>query len=82
LKWKEVEHEEGKKAGLGDFWIVISLWSIMAPLAAGEAITLNVVSFAPAANVVEFQYIKKELFERINQLAKGQLTIMSRVVRR
>ena len=47
----------------------------VAPLAGGEAITLNLVSFAPAANVVEFQYIKKELFERINQLAKGRLII-------
>ncbi|MEW6667108.1 MAG: TRAP transporter substrate-binding protein DctP [Thermodesulfobacteriota bacterium] len=40
-----------------------------------ETITLNFVSFAPAANVVEFQHIKKELFEKINQLAKGRLVI-------
>jgi TRAP-type mannitol/chloroaromatic compound transport system substrate-binding protein len=38
-------------------------------------VTLNFVSFAPAANVVEFQHIKKELFDRINQLAKGRLVI-------
>jgi TRAP-type C4-dicarboxylate transport system substrate-binding protein len=38
-------------------------------------ITLNFVSFAPAANVVEFQHIKKEFFDRINQLAKGKLVI-------
>jgi TRAP-type C4-dicarboxylate transport system substrate-binding protein len=38
-------------------------------------ITLNFVSFAPAANVVEFQHIKKELFDKINQDAKGRLTI-------
>ena len=41
----------------------------------GETITLNFVSFAPAANVVEFQYIKKELLEKINQLAGGRLVI-------
>lgn len=45
------------------------------PASSGEAITLNFVSFAPAANVVEFQYVKKELLERINQLAKGRLVI-------
>ncbi len=49
--------------------------SILAPLASAEPITLNFVSFAPAANVVEFQYIKKELLERINQLANGKLVI-------
>ena len=52
---------------------------VMQPLPAcaqgGKAITLNFVSFAPAANVVEFQYIKKEMFDRINQLAKGRLVI-------
>ena len=42
---------------------------------AGKAVTLNFVSFAPAANVVEYQYIKKELFDKINQLAKGRLVI-------
>jgi len=40
-----------------------------------KPITLNFVSFAPASNVVEFQYIKKELFDRINQLAHGRLVI-------
>lgn len=52
---------------------------IMMPLyagaQAGKAVTLNFVSFAPAANVVEFQHIKKELFDRINELAKGRLII-------
>jgi TRAP-type C4-dicarboxylate transport system substrate-binding protein len=54
---------------------------VMAPFPTGAQatkpvpITLNFVSFAPAANVVEFQHIKKELFERINQLAKGRLVI-------
>ena len=56
--------------------------SIMAPQPVGAQasgpIALNFVSFAPAANVVEFQYIKKELFERINQLAKGRLIIQVR----
>jgi TRAP-type C4-dicarboxylate transport system substrate-binding protein len=47
----------------------------MPAAASGDAITLNFVSFAPAANAVEFQYIKKELFERINQAAKGRLVI-------
>jgi len=60
---------------LSIFALLVVYGSIMAPLAAGEAITLNLVSFAPAANVVEFQYIKKELFERINQLAGGKLII-------
>lgn len=48
------------------------------PKASGssEAITLNFVSFAPAANVVEFQYIKNELFEKINKLAEGRLKIV------
>jgi len=41
----------------------------------GEPITLNFVSFAPAANVVEFQYIKKELLERLNQVSAGRLKI-------
>jgi TRAP-type C4-dicarboxylate transport system substrate-binding protein len=40
-----------------------------------KPITLSFVSFAPAANAVEFQYIKKELFEKINELAKGRLVI-------
>ncbi|MEO0249770.1 MAG: hypothetical protein ABIN58_09615, partial [candidate division WOR-3 bacterium] len=33
--------------------------------AGGKPITLNFVSFAPAANVVEFQHIKKEFFDRV-----------------
>lgn len=40
-----------------------------------EPITLNFVHFAPAANVVEYQHVKKELFDRINQLAAGKLVI-------
>ena len=52
---------------------------VMAPLPASaqsnEPITLSFVSFAPAGNVVEFQYIKKELFERINKLSNGRLVI-------
>ena len=67
--------KEKRRMVLVMFSALLVYGSIMAPLAAGEPITLNVVSFAPAANVVEFQYIKKELFERINQLAKGKLTI-------
>jgi len=59
--------------------LVLAFAFVMAPLPAGaqagKPITLNFVSFAPAANVVEFQYIKKELFEKINQLAKGRLII-------
>lgn len=42
---------------------------------ATKPIVLNFVSFAPASNVVEYQYIKKELFDRINQLSKGRLVI-------
>jgi TRAP-type C4-dicarboxylate transport system substrate-binding protein len=38
-------------------------------------ITLNFVSFAPAANVVEFQHVKKELLDRVNQVAAGKLVI-------
>jgi TRAP-type C4-dicarboxylate transport system substrate-binding protein len=50
--------------------------SVMAsPKPGDKPITLNFVSFAPAANQVEFQYIKKELFDRINRLAKGRLVI-------
>ncbi len=52
---------------------------VLAPLLAGaqatKPITLNFVSFAPAANVVEFQYMKKELLEKINKLSKGRLII-------
>ena len=59
--------------------LVLAYAFVMAPLPAGaqagKPITLNFVSFAPAANVVEFQYIKKELFEKINQLASGRLII-------
>jgi TRAP-type transport system periplasmic protein len=59
--------------------LVLTYAFVMAPVPAGaqaaKAITLNFVSFAPAANVVEFQHIKKEMFDRINQLAKGRLII-------
>lgn len=59
---------------------LVMAWAlVLAPMPAGaqagKPITLNFVSFAPAANVVEFQHIKKELFERINQLANGKLII-------
>ncbi|OGP54236.1 MAG: hypothetical protein A2162_08820 [Deltaproteobacteria bacterium RBG_13_52_11b] len=64
-------------------WVVVALGLayayVMAPSPAraqgSGPITLNFVSFAPAANVVEFQHIKKELFDRVNQLAKGKLVI-------
>jgi len=52
---------------------VVSVGAQTAP--SGDPITLNFVSFAPAANVVEFQYIKKDLLERINQVAGGRLKI-------
>ena len=59
--------------------LVLAYALVMAPVPAGaqaaKAITLNFVSFAPAANVVEFQHIKKELFDKINQDAKGRLII-------
>ena len=59
--------------------LVLACAFAMAPLPAsaqaGKPITLNFVSFSPAASVVNFQYIKKELFEKINQLAKGRLII-------
>jgi TRAP-type C4-dicarboxylate transport system substrate-binding protein len=59
--------------------LVLACAFVMAPLPAGgqtdKPINLNFVSFSPAASVVNFQYIKKELFERINQLAKGRLII-------
>lgn len=52
---------------------------LIAPPPAGAQgsgpIILNFVNFAPAANVVEFQHIKKEMFDRINQLAAGKLVI-------
>lgn len=52
---------------------------VMAPVFAGAQatapITLNFVSFAPAANAVEFQYIKNELFEKINKLSNGRVII-------
>ncbi len=51
----------------------------MAPLPCvaqdGKPITLSFVSFAPAANVVEFQYLKKELLDKINQRAGGRLVV-------
>jgi TRAP-type C4-dicarboxylate transport system substrate-binding protein len=57
-------------------WVVALLIACPPAGAQGSGpITLNFVSFAPAANVVEFQYIKKELFDRINQLAAGKLVI-------
>ncbi len=58
--------------------LVLAYGFIMVPLPAGaqdKPITLNFVSFAPAANAVEFQYIKKELFDKINKLANGRLII-------
>jgi len=40
-----------------------------------KPITLNFVSFAPAANVVEFQYLKKELLDKIEKLTDGRVVI-------
>jgi TRAP-type transport system periplasmic protein len=61
------------------FGVVLGCMVVMGPmLAAAQApkpVTLNFVSFAPAANVVEFQHIKKEFFDKVNQLAKGRLVI-------
>jgi TRAP-type C4-dicarboxylate transport system substrate-binding protein len=58
---------------------ILAFALVMTPAFAAEKatkpITLNFVSFAPAANVVEFQYLKKELFDKINKLAKGRLVI-------
>ncbi|MFH1113306.1 MAG: TRAP transporter substrate-binding protein DctP [Pseudomonadota bacterium] len=52
---------------------------ILAPVFAcaqdAKPITLNFVSFAPAANVVEFQYMKNELLDRITKLSNGRLII-------
>jgi TRAP-type transport system periplasmic protein len=57
-------------------WVHVLLISPPAAVAQGSGpITLNFVNFAPAANVVEFQHIKKEMFDRINQLAAGRLVI-------
>jgi TRAP-type transport system periplasmic protein len=61
--------------------LVMAYAFVMVPVPAGAQasksapITLNFVSFAPAANVVEFQHIKKEMFDKVNQLAKGRLII-------
>jgi TRAP-type C4-dicarboxylate transport system substrate-binding protein len=49
--------------------------SVFACAQATKPITLNFVSFAPAANAVEFQYMKNELLERINKLSNGRLII-------
>jgi TRAP-type C4-dicarboxylate transport system substrate-binding protein len=54
-------------------------YAFTAPLPAAaqdnKPITLSFVSFAPASNAVEFQYIKKDLFDTINERAKGRLAI-------
>lgn len=59
--------------------LILAYVFVVAPLPAGaqagKPITLNFVSFSPAANVVEYQYIKKELFDKINQRAAGRLVI-------
>ncbi|PKN29401.1 MAG: hypothetical protein CVU64_08425 [Deltaproteobacteria bacterium HGW-Deltaproteobacteria-21] len=79
--------KKGRMQGIVVCALVLTCFFVMAPVAvcaqttpkisgSGETITLNFVSFAPAANVVEFQYIKKELLERINQLAAGRLKIV------
>ena len=60
---------------LGLFACTFVMWPTPATAQGAKPITLNFVSFAPAANVVEYQYIKKELFDKINQLAKGRLVI-------
>lgn len=61
------------------FGLMLACALIMAPVFAGaqadKAITLNYVCFAPAANTVEFQYIKNELLEKINKLSNGRLVI-------
>lgn len=71
--------EKARKLFLMVFGLLLVCAFMMRPVSsdaqAGKPITLNFVSFAPAANVVEFQHIKKELFERINYLAKGRLVI-------
>jgi len=56
-------------------WCSLAIEPGLVSAQAPKAITLNFVSFAPAANVVEFQYIKKEFFDKVNQLAKGRLVI-------
>lgn len=52
---------------------------VMAPVFADAQatapITLNYVCFAPAANVVEFQYIKNELLDKITKQSNGRLII-------
>jgi len=59
--------------------LVLTCVLVMAPVLAnaqGSApITLNFVSFAPAANVVEFQYMKTELLDKITKLSNGRLII-------
>jgi TRAP-type C4-dicarboxylate transport system substrate-binding protein len=80
VKTKEVKMKKERMLVLVVLGFVLAYAFVMVPLPAGaqggsKPITLNFVSFAPAANMVEFQYIKKELFDRINQLAKGRLVI-------
>jgi len=79
MKTKEVEMKTERRLVCVFLGLLLACVFVMQPLPAcaqgGKAITLNFVSFAPAANVVEFQYIKKEMFDRINQLAKGRLVI-------
>src|SRR4030042_1446942 len=78
-KLKEVHMKKVRSAA----WVVFAFVGVYALLIAlppagaqgSGPITLNFVNFAPAASVVNFQYIKKELFEKINQLAKGRLII-------
>lgn len=41
----------------------------------GEPIVIKFVSFVPASNEVEFQYIKKELLDKIKEVSKGRLII-------
>jgi TRAP-type C4-dicarboxylate transport system substrate-binding protein len=43
-----------------------------------KPITLNFVSFVPLANKVEYQFIKDEFFDKINERAKGELIIKTR----
>src|SRR4030042_5351031 len=78
-KLKEVHMKKARSAA----WVVFAFVGVYALLIAlppagaqgSGPITLNFVNFAPAANVVEFQHIKKEMFDRINQLAAGKLVI-------
>lgn len=67
------------KVGISVLGVMLACVLVVVPVVAkaqgSTPITLNFVSFAPAANAVEFQYLKTELLDKIAKISNGRLVI-------